>query len=38
MSCMISEALKQVFGFNTIKDAWTKLEKSYVSQSKARVI
>lgn len=31
--CMADETLKQILGFDTSKDAWTKLEKSYASCS-----
>lgn len=36
MSSMTREILKQIFGFDTSKDAWMKLEKSYASKSRAK--
>lgn len=38
MSCMGDEVLKKVSGFDTSRKAWVKLEKSFVSQSREKMI
>lgn len=35
MSCIIEEVLKQIFGFDTIRDAWLSIEKTYASRFRA---
>lgn len=38
MSCMGDEVLKKVSGFDTSRKAWVKLEKSFASHLKAKMI
>lgn len=38
MSYMTDEMLKRISGFDSSREAWTKLEKSFTSKSRARVI
>lgn len=38
MLCMSDEMLKQIFDFDTSKDAWIRVEKSYALKSRARTI
>lgn len=38
MSCIIEDVLKQISGFDIIRDARTRLGKNHVSKSRARAI